>query len=200
MKDESKHSLHLAVWILIASEALLFAALFGLYTGYRAEYPHAFALGVQHDVQWIGGVNTIILIASSFAMAWAVHHARAARDAATSRWLGLVLLLGTAFLVLKLSEWFIHIHEGIVAGTGYHGPWDGRGTKLFFTLYFIMTGIHMFHLVVGIGLVVWMFVLARRATVSKRLVAIELVALYWNFVDLIWIFLWPMFYLMRVPS
>lgn len=198
--EHHAHSYRFAVWIFIASEALLFAALFGLYTAYRAEYSAAFGFGASHVVQWIGGLITMLLLASSFAMAWSVHHARAGRDGAASRWLLLVLLLGTAFMALKLVEWFIHIHEGVIAGTGYVGPDGGKGTKLFFTLYYLMTGLHMFHLAIGIGLVVWMFLRARAGRVSQRVLPLELVALYWNFVDLIWMFLWPMFYLMRTPS
>jgi cytochrome c oxidase subunit 3 len=198
-KDD--HSLRIAVWILIASEALLFAVMFALYVGYRAEYPAVFAAGVEHNVQWIGGVNTLILIASSFALAWVVHLARlGGRDHRASWWMVLALLLGTAFIILKLVEWFRHIDEGIVLGTSYAGPNPGHGIQMFFTLYFLMTGIHMFHLAFGMALVAWMLVLARRAALSSHLVALELVAAYWNFVDLVWIFLWPLFYLMRTTS
>ncbi|HEY1556216.1 MAG TPA: cytochrome c oxidase subunit 3 [Kofleriaceae bacterium] len=196
MTPERAHVWRLAVWILIASEALLFAGLFALYAGYRAEYPETFARAASEDIAWMGGVNTMILIASSFAMTWAVVQAREDRVRAATWSLVIVIVLGLAFSALKLTEWGVHISDGIVAGAGYSGPDEGPGTRLFFTLYFLMTGLHLFHLAVGLALVVWMFVAARRG--ALRVLPLELVALYWNFVDLIWMFLWPMFYLLRV--
>jgi cytochrome c oxidase subunit 3 len=195
------HAWRLAVWLLIVSEALLFAALFALYTGYRAEYPQAFARGVAHDVQWIGGINTLILIASSFAMAFAVMLARAGRDAAASRWLVAVIAIGVVFVALKLAEWIVHAREGLVLGPSYAGPQElGRGAKLFFTLYFLMTGLHLLHLVAGIALVAWALARVRRGPPSRHVLALELVGVYWNFVDAIWMFLWPLFYLMKGTS
>ena len=201
MKSHDEHSYRIAIWILIASEALLFAGLFALYTGLRAEYPHAFARAAAEDVAWIGGFNTLILIASSFALAWTVHITRKGDDGRRGGWwlLG-VLALGTAFVVLKLYEYSIHIHDGVVAGTYYRGPDFGKGTELFVTLYYLMTGLHMVHLAVGIAFVTWMLVLARRRSIGQHLLALELVAVYWNFVDMIWFWLWPMFYLMRTSS
>jgi len=189
---ERAHAWRIAVWILIASEALLFAGLFALYAGYRAEYAGAFARSASHSVQWMGGVNTMILIASSFAIAWAVLEARRGHERVVARWLGAAVALGVAFIVIKLAEWHVHIGEGIVAGAGGHGPNEGRGTQLFFTLYYLMTGLHLIHLAIAIALVGWL--IARGA---RHLLALELVAVYWNFVDLIWMFLWPMFYLLR---
>ena len=197
MTPERAHAWRLAVWILIASEALLFAGLFALYAGYRAEYPGAFARSATHSVQWMGGVNTVILIASSFAIAWAVLEAWRGRERVVARWLGGAAALGIAFVAIKLAEWHVHVGEGIVAGAGGHGPDEGRGMQLFFTLYYLMTGLHLVHLVVGLALVAWLIALVRGARAAHHLVPLELVALYWNFVDLIWMFLWPMFYLLR---
>lgn len=201
MKPSEAHGYRIAIWILIASEALLFAGLFGLYTGLRAEYPHAFAAGVGVDVQWIGGINTLILILASFAVAWSLHLTRKGDDGRKAGWcLLFALLLGTAFAALKLTEYSIHIHDGIYAGKHSTGPSFGNGTQLFFTLYYLMTGLHLFHLAVGLALVVWMLVLARRRTIGEHVLALELVGVYWNFVDVIWFWLWPMFYLMRTSS
>lgn len=198
MRPSESHSYRIAIWVLIASEALLFAGLFGLYTGLRAEYPTAFAHAVGEDVQWIGGVNTLILILASFAVAWSLHLTRKGDDGRKAGWwLLLALLLGTAFAALKLTEYSIHIRDGIVAGKHSTGPYFGHGTQVFYTLYYLMTGLHLFHLVVGIALVVWMLVLARRRSLGQHLLALELVGVYWNFVDMVWFWLWPMFYLMR---
>jgi cytochrome c oxidase subunit 3 len=185
MTEEREHAFRLAVWIVIASEALLFAGLFALYISYRAEYPVAFHAAASRDIGWIGGVNTMILLASSFAMAWGIMTARAGRS--HRRALSIVLLLGSAFLVLKTVEWTIHIRDGIVPGAA--GDLGMYGASLFFTLYYLMTGLHAAHVVAGLGLVAW--VRARPPGV-----ALELVGLYWHFVDAVWVFLWPLFYLL----
>jgi cytochrome c oxidase subunit 3 len=174
--EQRQHALRLAVWIVIASEALLFAGLFALYTSYRAEYPQAFHAGVVRDLKTVGSINTMILLTSSFAMAWAILRAR--QGASSRPALVVVLLLGSAFLALKLIEWGIHIDDGITPHSG-----------LFFTLYYFMTGLHAAHVVAGLALVAWV-------TARPRLGTMELVGVYWHFVDLVWVFLWPMFYLL----
>lgn len=195
MNDDRRY--RIAVWIVIASEALLFSGLFALYTSYRNQYHAAFDAGVRDGVQWIGGTNTIILLTSSFAIAWAIHLVREHRRGA-GWWLIGVLALGTAFLVLKGIEWVKHASEGVVPGAAYSGPDHGPGTTLFATLYYGMTGLHALHVIAGLALVSWVGLRVRRGrTGPDRPLALELVALYWHFVDVIWVFLWPMFYLMR---
>lgn len=196
MNDERRY--RIAVWIVIASEALLFAGLFALYAAYRSEYASAFEAGVRGNVQWSGGINTILLLTSSFAIAWAIHLVRNTRLRAAVWSLAAVLVLGLGFLVLKLVEWSVHIGEGVVPGTAYHGPDHGPGTSLFTTLYYGMTGLHAAHVIAGLALVGWVFhrALKRRLHPESHL-SLELVALYWHFVDAVWVFLWPMFYLMH---
>ena len=187
----------IAVLIVVASEALLFAGLFTLYATYRTMYHHAFDAGVRADIQWIGGTNTLVLLTSSFFMAWSIHLVRSGKQRSAAWCLGIVLLLGCAFLTLKGIEWGSHIEEGVVLGPSYHGDNFGPGTRLFFTLYYLMTGLHAAHVVAGMMLVLWMFVRVRqRRIVAERHLTLELVGLYWHFVDLVWVFLWPMFYLM----
>ena len=171
---------HLAVWIVIASEALLFAGLFALYWSYRAEYPAQFATGIAKDVHWIGALNTGLLLTSSFAIAWSILMTRQGRRGAATISLAATLVLGAAFLFFKLYEWNLHVHEGVVPGS-----------SLFFTLYYLMTGLHALHVIAGMTLVTW--VTLRR----ERGIALDLVALYWHFVDVVWVFLWPMFYLAK---
>ena len=183
------HAFRIAVWIVIASEALLFAGLFALYGAYRSEYPREFHVAASHDIAWIGGVNTIILLASSFAMAVAIHFVRERRRGVPA--LVGVLVLGGAFLVLKAVEWTMHAREGIVPGAA--GELPLRGYSLFFTLYYAMTGLHAAHVIAGLGLVGWMVAYVRA---GKTGVALELVGAYWHFVDAVWVFLWPLFYLL----
>jgi cytochrome c oxidase subunit 3 len=165
-----EHRYRIAVWIVIASEALLFAGLFTLYASYRAEHPAMFAAGVRADDAWIGGTNTLILLTSSFTFAAATLRPR-------PRWLlAATALLGCAFLALKGLEWAHHVEKG--------------ETGLFVSLYFLMTGLHALHVVAGLALIAWLLA-------APRPMRVRLVALYWHFVDVIWVFLWPLFYLMR---
>jgi cytochrome c oxidase subunit 3 len=190
MTASRAHALHVAVWIVIASEALLFAGLFTLYAAYRSEYSPEFHVAARRDLSVIGGVNTLILLTSSFFMAVGVHFARLARSRAAAWSLACVLVLGGMFLVLKGIEWGLHIEEGIVPGTA--GDLPMRGAVLFFALYYLMTGLHAAHVIAGMILVAWVLALVRRI---PRTPAVELVGLYWHFVDAIWVFLWPLFYL-----
>jgi len=184
------HALHVAVWIVIASEALLFAGLFTLYAAYRSEHTLEFHAAAKLDLSAIGGINTMILLTSSFFMAIGVHFARDQRVRA-ARWaLSAVLVLGCAFLALKGIEWTLHIREGIVPGAS--GDLPTRGATLFFALYYLMTGLHAAHVVAGLALVAWVHALVRRRPETP---AVELVGLYWHFVDAVWVFLWPLFYL-----
>jgi len=177
----------------------IISGLFALYWSYRSEYPASFSEGASLDIQWMGGLNTFILLTSSFAIAWAIYMMRLARARAALWSLAAVIVLGLAFLFFKLFEWNLHIHEGLVPGIAYYsGPAVGGGMSLFFTLYYFMTGLHALHVVAGLSLVGWVLVRVRRGTVTPEShVALEVVALYWHFVDVVWVFLWPMFYLMR---
>jgi cytochrome c oxidase subunit 3 len=178
---------HLAVWIVIASEALLFSGLFALYWSYRNEYPRMWVQGVTLDIRWMGTLNTFLLLTSSFAIAWAILMMRTARVRAATWSLVAVIVLGAGFLVFKLLEWNEHVANGL---TPRH--------SLFFTLYYFMTGLHALHVIAGLCLVTWVLVrVIRRTLVPEHHLALVLVALYWHFVDIVWVFLWPMFYLMR---
>jgi cytochrome c oxidase subunit 3 len=184
------HGFHVAVWVVIASEALLFAGLFTLYAAYRNEHAAEFHVAARRNLAVIGGVNTMILLTSSFYMAVGVHAARRNRARSARRALAAVLVLGGAFLVLKALEWSIHLSDGITPGAA--GDLPTRGSVLFFALYYLMTGLHAAHVVAGLALVAWVRAVVRtRATTP----AVELVGLYWHFVDAVWVFLWPLFYL-----
>jgi cytochrome c oxidase subunit 3 len=192
------HRYRVAMWIFIASETLLFAGLFALYAAYRGEYPDAFQAGVRHDVGWMGACNTLVLVVSSFFVAFAIAATRAGKRRETLLALGAVIALGLVFLALKLGEWAIHLSDGLGPGPAFASDAMPPGGALFFTLYFAMTGLHALHLCVGLCVIGWLFVLVQRRRIDReRHLLLELGGLYWHFVDVVWLFLWPCFYLLR---
>jgi len=197
--DKQAHAARLGMWAFLGSELLLFAGLFALYATYRLLYPVDFALGVTHNNVALGTTNTAILITSSFTVAMSLYAVRTGH----LRWAGGLILFSTAcgllFLLLKGIEYGQHFHEGIFPGAGYHATeLSGPGAKMFFTLYYLMTGLHGIHVVAGLVILAWLaWGCFREAYSPARYVHVELGALYWHLIDVVWIFLWPMFYLMR---
>jgi cytochrome c oxidase subunit 3 len=194
---KQEHAVRFGMWIFIGSELLLFAALFGVYAAYRVQYPAAFAAGVHHNALAIGTINTIVLILSSFTVAWSIHVLRADRRTTALWMLAATLVLGAMFLVFKGIEYAHHFSEGIYPGKAYvFADLPGYGGQLFFSLYFLMTGLHALHMVGGLVVMTWLLVRVwRRKTTPAYHAELELGALYWHLVDSIWIFLWPLFYL-----
>jgi cytochrome c oxidase subunit 3 len=187
------------MWVFLGSETLLFAGLFALYAGYRAQFPRAFALGVAHNEEWIGTTNTFVLIVSSFFVAWALHAVRGGRRIMAVSSLGAALFLGACFLGLKGLEYSEHLHKGIAPGSYYHyAELTMPGLQPFFTLYYFMTGLHALHVIAGMSLLAWLtWRVLRRRTTAERHVVLELSGLYWHLVDIVWIFLWPLLYLIH---
>ena len=193
------HALHLAMWIFLGSETLLFAGLFGLYAAYRAEYTVDFVAAVAHNDEVIGTVNTVVLIVSSFFVAWGIHAMRAGRDRRCVTALAIALGLGLLFLVFKSIEYRHHFAEGIVPGEGYaSAALPSFGAHMFFNLYYTMTGLHALHVIAGMVILGWLIVRVRRRRATREHhPELELGGLYWHLVDVVWIFLWPLLYLTR---
>lgn len=183
----------LGMWVFLASETLLFAGLFALYAINRQQFPEAYAAGVAQNDAVLGTLNTTVLIVSSGCIAAAVHRLRDDATRAATVLAGLTMLLGCAFLVFKGIEYHHHVAQGMVPGSGQSPP-----RASFVNLYYVMTGLHALHVAAGIGVIgsftVRLWIGRLRADGSYRL---EVGALYWHMVDAIWIFLWPMFYLMH---
>lgn len=187
------------MWVYLMTELMLFGGLFAAYAVYRVVYPQAFATGSSHLDTNLGAVNTAVLILSSLMMALAVHSAQVGHPRTLLLFLFLTAVFGTVFMGFKAVEYYRHYQEQLVPGIAfnYSGPLAGQ-VELFFLLYFAMTGLHAIHLTVGILLVAAMFVLSWRRYVSAQYwTPVELLGLYWHFVDIVWIFLFPLLYLIH---
>jgi cytochrome c oxidase subunit 3 len=175
----------LGMWAFLATELLFFGPLFFGYVHGRIGSPEAFVSGSHHMHVVLGTLNTAILMTSSLTMALAV---RSSREGKSLRiWLGLTALLGLAFLGIKGSEYWMEASEVARAS----------GAELeFYFLYFAMTGLHAIHLTIGIGVVAWLWSHAKRFGRDYHS-PVEVSGLYWHFVDVVWVFLYPMFYLLQ---
>jgi cytochrome c oxidase subunit 3 len=185
------------MWVFLITEVMLFGGMFTAYTAYRFVYSEGFAEGSRHMSIVLGSVNTVVLIVSSLTMALAVHSAQTGSRRKLVGCLGVTLVLGLAFIGIKAVEYWQHYQEGLVPGLRFtfEGPL-ARPVELFFLFYFIMTGIHAVHLTIGVGLVATLLVLARRGHFSPAAHSpVEVIGLYWHFVDMVWIFLLPLLYL-----
>ncbi len=191
--DQQITSSTLGMWVFLLTEIMFFGGMFGAYTVYRSMYPKAFAATSQHMDPLYGAINTLVLIVSSLTMALAVRSAQLSKKRALVFFIILTMIFGAAFLVVKGFEYHDHWKEGTV-------PWMGfkfdHQQQIFFCFYFFMTGFHALHMVVGLGLMTWLL----RASTKGRFHAnyyspVEISGLYWHFVDIVWIFLFPLLYL-----
>ena len=187
----------LGMWLFLGSEAMLFAGLLALYAAYRFTYPAEFHAAAAHANVLIGTTNTYLLLTSSLTLVLALHATRRGHRRRTVVLLALTFALGLGFEILKSIEYAQHLAEGIAPG-GYYdfAPLPAHGAVLYVTLYYLLTGLHALHVAGGLVLLAWLAVRARRGDFTPRShLALELGGLYWHFVDLVWIFLWPLLYL-----
>jgi len=194
---EQKDAAGLGMWLFLAQEVMFFGGLFLVYTIYRSLYPHAFALGSSHLNWKLGAFNTAVLIGSSLTMAMAVHAAAVGARRQIVAYLLLTVLLGSTFLGIKVVEYADKFHHGLVPGP--HFQFEGplaRPVQIYYSLYFAMTGLHALHMVIGIPILLTLALLAHRGHYGPDYhVPVELTGLYWHFVDIVWIFLFPLLYL-----
>lgn len=188
----------IGMWVFLASEALFFGVLFFGYLATRLHHPQGFAAG-SRETEWVlGTLNTAILLTSSLTVALAVEYHRVRQPRAAAWLLVATFILGSAFLSLKLLEYVHDFERHLVPWLAFAatGP-DASGMQQFFLLYFVMTGAHAVHLVVGLGLVavLWWRGISRRSARAASSHELELGGLYWHLVDIIWIFLFPLLYL-----
>ena len=195
--EQQTEATTLGMWVFLVTEVLFFGGLFLVYTVYRNWYPDAF-VAASHELDvTLGTINTAVLITSSLTMALAVHAAQLGQRKALMLFLVATMILGGVFLGIKSLEYYHKFAEHHVPGPGFQFEKEYfRHAQIFFSLYFLMTGLHALHMIIGFGIMVWMLIWAWNGTITKEYFSpIEISGLYWHFVDIVWIFLFPLLYL-----
>lgn len=195
--EQQHEAASLGMWVFLATEIMFFGGLFAAYAIYRWAFPASFAASSRRLDVSLGTTNTAVLIASSLTMALAVRAAQLGRRGPLVLFLILTMALGSAFLGIKTLEYHEKFVEHLVPGPEFRFPGAEPGhAALFFCLYFAMTGLHALHMIVGLGVLSVMLWMGWRGRFTPRYVnPIECAGLYWHFVDIIWIFLFPLLYL-----
>ncbi len=196
----------LGMWLFLVTEILLFSGMFVAYAVYRAWHPEVFA-HASELLDWrLGGLNTVVLLASSFTVALSIHFVQKGENDKVTVLLILTLLCAAIFMVVKYFEYSGKFDHGVFPGAAFapHGEGGGHDyaeydmpfAAQFFSIYFVMTGIHGVHVLVGMGLFAWLVTRVIRGHFSPEwYTPVELTGLYWHLVDIIWIFLFPLLYL-----
>lgn len=203
--EQQTESAMLGMWLFLAQEIMFFGGLFASYMVYRMKYPDAWATGSnQLQLGW-GTFNTVVLLLSSVTMASSVWCAQKGKNKELFWGLVATLVLGCAFLGVKYIEYSAKFEHNLFPGPNFffHGdgvvgsPTQGQ-LELFFVLYFIMTGMHALHMIIGVALLVWLLILTKRGYFNpRRYMKVELFGFYWHFVDIVWVFLFPLLYLLH---
>ena len=214
--DQQHEAGSLGMWVFLVTEIMFFGGLFCAYTIYRSLYLEGFVAGSHILNIKLGAANTGVLIASSFTMAMAVHSAQTGRRKALMAFLALTMLLGLVFLGVKYVEYHDKYVEHLIpcesvscSNLGMEFAPEGEAlqpierlhapvshVEMYFCFYFFMTGMHALHMIIGIGLMTYLLVMARRGKFTPQYYApVEVGGLYWHFVDIVWIFLFPLLYL-----
>jgi cytochrome c oxidase subunit 3 len=206
----------LGMWVFLGSEVLFFGGIFTAYTVMRWKAPEAFAAGSRHLSPELGAINTAVLLTSSLTMVLAVWAAQVANRKLLQAFLGLTLFFGTSFLVIKAYEWYSEYQHHLVPGPSFGRDAEGRSVlfehgseepmpveqaksmQMFFVFYFSITGLHALHMIVGLAVLSVQLVLSLRGPFGVADdTPIEIAGLYWHFVDIVWIFVFPLLYLLR---
>jgi cytochrome c oxidase subunit 3 len=201
--EQQQEAVGLGMWVFLITEIMFFGGLFAGYAVYRSLFPEAFIEGSHHLDIRLATLNTVVLIASSFTMALAVHAAQTGRRGALVAFLILTILLGATFLGVKVVEYSEKYTHHLVPVRGFFQlerpifeDVDPSRVQLFLGFYFTMTGLHALHMIIGVGVLIALVVQAWRGKFSPEYNApVDMTGLYWHFVDIVWIFLFPLLYL-----
>jgi cytochrome c oxidase subunit 3 len=187
----------LGVWLFLCTEILMFGGLFVGYIIYHGKYPEMFAEGAKHLDWRLGALNTIVLLTSSYTMASGIHYAQINERAKSLRALGITVLCALIFLVVKYFEYHHKFELGLLPGKyfAFQGA-EHTNLAMYFSFYFLMTGLHGSHVVAGICLILWVMKRTAKGEFNSEFYTpVEGVGLFWHLVDLIWIYLFPLLYL-----
>jgi cytochrome c oxidase subunit 3 len=199
--DQQFDSATFGMWVFLLTEIMFFGGMFGAYTVYRSMYPEAFASTSAFMNPLYGALNTAVLIVSSLSMALAVRAAHLGQQKVLQLMLLITMFFGVCFLVIKGFEYHEHWVDMKVPLFGGHwnyseAPQFAHQAQILFCFYFFMTGFHAIHMLVGLGIMTTIFMMARKGTFSPAYYTpVEVSGLYWHFVDIVWIFLFPLLYL-----
>jgi cytochrome c oxidase subunit 3 len=195
--DQQQEASALGMWVFLVTEILFFGGVFLTYLVYRSWYPAAFAAASHELDVALGGLNTVVLITSSLTMALAVHAAQTGARRRLVLFLIVTIVLGATFLGVKSIEYYHKFVEHHVPGASFQfEPEFAQHAQIFFSLYFMMTGLHALHMIVGIGIMMVMLYWSMTGIITVEYSSpIEISGLYWHFVDIVWIFLFPLLYL-----
>ncbi len=190
----------LGVWLFLATEILMFGGLFVGYVIYSVEYPDIFKAGA-YFLDWKkGAINTVVLLVSSFTMAISIYYAQKNQMKKCQQALVITILCGLLFMFIKYLEYSHKMHVGILPGKFFTYTGEGfvEGLPLYFSFYYLMTGLHASHVIIGLVLIGWMLYKTFKKQIGpKHYVPLEYVGLFWHLVDLIWIYLFPLLYLVE---
>ncbi len=194
--EQQQEANRLGMWAFLASEVLFFGGLFTSYAVFRSAYPATFTEAASHLDIVRGTINTAVLLTSSLTAALAVHAAEQRQRRRMLLLMLATLLLGLTFLGIKATEYYTEYVEQLVPGLVFvwEGP-DVLQARVYFSLYFIITGIHAVHMIIGLGVLAVMIFFGLRGAYDLDPMPVERFGLYWHFVDLIWIFVFPLLYL-----
>jgi len=206
--EQQREAGTIGMWVFLVQEIMFFGGLFLAYTIYRWQFPVAFATASNHLDVRLGATNTIVLIVSSLTMALAVYYAQTGSRRNQLIFLLTTMVLGTTFLVIKGIEYYDKYRDHLIPGSLIPGRpfhWENalpvgvteRNLEMFFWIYFAMTGLHALHMIIGLGIMVYLVYYARKGRFTPEYHApVEISGLYWHFVDIVWIFLFPLLYLL----
>ncbi len=188
----------LGMWVFLVTEIMFFGGLFMAYLVYRTQSPLGFMEASHHLNVWYGTLNTLVLICSSLTMALGVRAAQTSAPPKTQvSFVVATMLLGTTFLGIKAIEYTDKFTHHLVPGPNFQ--WEGqypKAAEMFYSLYFAMTGLHALHMIIGLGIMTWIAITMWRAHYDEHYYTpVEVAGLYWHFVDIVWIFLFPLLYL-----
>lgn len=210
--EQQKGSHKLGMWAFLITEAMFFGGVIAAYTAYRIWYPKDWEAASSKLNVLIAMINSVLLLTSSLTITLAIHAAQRCDKEAVKRYLLLTALLGIAFLGFKAREYYLDYHEHLIPGKLFstvaegekHSPADEfrhegvspERVQLFYMFYYSMTGLHVLHMIIGIGIILWLYHLARKGFFHHpdRATSVEVISLYWHFVDVVWFFLVAILY------